>query len=76
MAAQAGDLSLIAGMGRLHWRRKCQPTPLFVPGKSHGQRSLVGTAHRVTKELDMTKATEHAQIKKVKVVVIIITTIS
>ena len=27
------------------------------------------TAHRVTKELDMTKATEHAQIKKVKVVV-------
>ena len=34
------------------------------------------TAHRVTKELDTTKATEHAQIKKVKVVVIIITTIS
>ena len=24
------------------WRRKWQPTPLFLPGKSHGQRSLVG----------------------------------
>ena len=22
------------------WRRKCQPTPVFLPGKSHGQRSL------------------------------------
>ena len=25
------------------------PTPVFLPGKSHGQRSLVGTVHRVTK---------------------------
>ena len=24
------------------WRRECQPTPVFLPGKSHGQRSLVG----------------------------------
>ena len=24
------------------WRRKWQPTPVFFPGKSHGQRSLVG----------------------------------
>ena len=24
------------------WRRKCQPTPVFLPGKSYGQRSLVG----------------------------------
>ena len=30
------------------------PTPVFLPGKSHGQKSLVGTAHRVTKESDMT----------------------
>ena len=26
----------------LHWRRKWQPTPVRLPGKSHGQRSLVG----------------------------------
>ena len=24
------------------WRRKRQPTPVFLPGKSHGQRGLVG----------------------------------
>ena len=26
----------------LRWRRKWQPTPVFLPGKIHGQRSLVG----------------------------------
>ena len=26
----------------MHWRRKWQPTPVFLPGESHGQRSLVG----------------------------------
>ena len=26
----------------LHWRRKWQPTPVLLPGKSHGRRSLVG----------------------------------
>ena len=26
----------------MHWRRKWQPTPVFVPGESQGQRSLVG----------------------------------
>ena len=29
-------------VGKIHWRRKWQPTPVFLPGKSHGQRSLVG----------------------------------
>ena len=27
---------------KIPWRRKWQPTPVFFPGKSHGQRSLVG----------------------------------
>ena len=27
---------------RLHWRRKWQPTPVFLPGESRGRRSLVG----------------------------------
>ena len=26
----------------MYWRRKWQPTPVFLPGKFHGQRSLVG----------------------------------
>ena len=36
------DASLIPGLGRSPWRRKWQLTPVFLPGKSHGQRSLVG----------------------------------
>ena len=26
----------------MHWRRKWQPTPIFLPGESQGQRSLMG----------------------------------
>ena len=40
-ARNAGDLSSIPGLGRFPWRRKWCPTPVFLPGKSHGQRSLV-----------------------------------
>ena len=29
-------------MGKIPWRRKWQPTPVFLPEKSHRQRSLVG----------------------------------
>ena len=37
-------------VGKISWRRKWQPTPVFLPGKSHGQRSLVGyTLHGVAK---------------------------
>ena len=35
------------------WRRKWQATPVFLPGISHGQRSLVGYNPRVAKESDM-----------------------
>ena len=41
-AYNAGDLGLIPGLGRFPWRRKWQPTPVLLPGKSHGQRSLAG----------------------------------
>ena len=37
------------------WRRKRQPIPLFLPGKSHGQRSLVGYSLPGWKESDTTK---------------------
>ena len=36
-------------VGKTPWRRKWQPTPVFLPGKSHGQRSWVGDVHRVAK---------------------------
>ena len=38
----------------MHWRRKWQPTPVFLPGKSHGQRSLVGCSLWGHEELDTT----------------------
>ena len=31
------------------WRRKCQPTPVVLPGEPHGQRSLVGYCHGIEK---------------------------
>ena len=40
--ANAGDLGSIPGSGRFPWRKKWQPTPVFFPGKSHGQRILAG----------------------------------
>ena len=36
-------------------RRKWQPTPVFLPGESHGQRSLVGYSPQGRKESDMTE---------------------
>ena len=44
------------------WRRKWQPTPVFLPGKSHGQRSLVGYSLWHHKESDMT---EHTRMYKI-----------
>ena len=38
----------------LCWRRQWQPTPVLLPGKSHGQRSLVGCSPRGHKEWNMT----------------------
>ena len=43
--------------GKILWRRAWQPTPVFFPGDSHGQKSLVGYNPWALKELDTTKAT-------------------
>ena len=40
---------------KIPWRRKWPPTPVFLPGKSHGQRSLVGYSPWGHKESDTTK---------------------
>ena len=39
----------IPGLGKIPWRRKWQPTPVFLLGKSHGQRILAGYSSWVTK---------------------------
>ena len=50
LPANVGDTGLIPGSGRFPWRRKWQPTPVFLLGESHGWRSLVGyTVHRIAK---------------------------
>ena len=41
-AEDAGNTGSIPGSGRFPWRRKWQLTPVCLPGKSHGQRRLVG----------------------------------
>ena len=45
----------------VQWRRKWQPTPVFLPGESHGQRNLVSYSPWGRKEPDPTEATEHTR---------------
>ena len=42
-------------VGKIPWGRKWQSTPVLLPGKSHGQRSLVGYSPGGHRESDMTK---------------------
>ena len=42
-------------IGKIPWRRECLPTPAFLPGKFHGQGSLVGYSPWGHKELDMSE---------------------
>ena len=42
---------------KIPWSRKWQPTPVTLPGESHGQRSLVGYSPWGLKELETTEAT-------------------
>ena len=41
----------------MHWRRKWQPTPVFLPGESQGRGSLVGYCLWCRTELDTTEVT-------------------
>ena len=41
----------------MHWRRKWQPTPVFLPGESQGRGSLLGCRLRGHTESDTTKVT-------------------
>ena len=40
--------------GKIPWRKAWQPTPVFLPGESHGERSLLGYSPWGQKDLDMT----------------------
>ena len=53
LPANAGDTSSIPGSG-ISWRSNWQPVPVFLPGKSHGQKSLASFSPGAVKELDTT----------------------
>ena len=52
-AGDVEDLCLI--LGKITWKSKWKPTPVFLPGKFYGQRSLAGYDPLGWKELDKTE---------------------
>ena len=56
-ACDVGDLGSIPRLGRFPGEGNGKPTPVFLPGESHGQRSLVGYSPWGHKELDMAEVT-------------------
>ena len=46
-------------VGKISWRRASQPTPVFLPGESHWQKSLVGYSSWGRKELNTTEWLTH-----------------
>ena len=63
LPANAGDIKrhgFDPWVEKIPWRRQWQATPVFLPGKSHGQRSLASYSPWGPKELDTTGAAEHA----------------
>ena len=54
-ACNAGDPG--SGVQKIYWRRKWQPTQVFLPEESHEQRSLVGYSQWGHKELGTTEVT-------------------
>ena len=59
-AMQETIVGSVPGSGRSPGGRDWQPTPVFLPGESHEQRSLVGYSPQGHKELDITEVSEHA----------------
>ena len=62
--ANSGDLQVRSLGWEIPWRRKWQPTPVFLPRKSHGQRSLVDYSPRGHKESDTTQLLKNNKQKK------------
>ena len=54
LPVNARNMGLIPGLGSSPGEGKWQPTPVFLPGKFHGQRSLVGYSPCGHKALDTT----------------------
>ena len=57
---QYGRPGLDPWVGKIPWRRDRLPTPVFLPGECHGQRSMVGYSPWGLKESDMTERLKHS----------------
>ena len=59
LPVNAGDTGSIPvgkiPVGKIPWRKEWLPSPAFLPGESHGKRSLVGCSPWGCKEMDMTE---------------------
>ena len=49
-------------VGKIPWRRDRLPTPVFLPGESHGQKSLANYSPWGCKDSDMTERLTHTHI--------------
>ena len=58
---QCGRPGFDPGVGKIPWRRAWQPTPVFLPGDSHAQRSLAGCSPWGCKESDTTEGLSPAE---------------
>ena len=54
-ACQCRRLGFNPWVGKIPWRRAWQPTPVFLPGESHGQRTLVGYSPWCLKESNLSE---------------------
>ena len=65
-AGDTGNSGLIPGSIKSPGRGKWQPTPVFLPGESHGQKSMVSCSPKGHKESDMTEQLKHTHGHDVK----------
>ena len=68
LPANAGGTREVAQslIRKIPWRRKWHPTPVLLPGKSHGRRSLVGYSPWGHKDSDMTEQLHFLRTFKIK----------
>ena len=62
ITGDVGDARFDPWVGKVPWRKKWQPTPVFLPGETHGQRNLVGYSpwsHRVGHDLQQLNGSYH-----------------
>ena len=57
-------------VGKIPWRRAWKPTPVFLSGKSHGQRSLVGYSPWSHTDTDMTEQLSAHSIQKIENIIL------